>query len=116
MKKKIVLLATVILLCFTAFNSKASVIISNGDTGPLTKEAIAKMTSDQRHDRLEAIKARIKEIKKIDKSQMSEEDRKQLKAELKSLRHESGQVGDDIVLSTAGAIVVVLGLLLSGAI
>jgi len=114
MKKKIYLLAIAMLLCFTAMKSNALVIV-NKDAS-LTKEAIAKMTPDEKKDRRAIIKARIREIKKTDQSQMSAEDRKALKQELRALRHESGALGDDIVLSTAGAIVIVLGLLLTGAV
>lgn len=114
MKKKIYLLAIAMLLCFTALKSNA--LVRADKYVPLTKEAIAKMTPEEKRDRKSIIKARIKEIKKIDQSQMSAEDRKALKEELRELRHESGALGDDIVLSTAGAIVVVLGLLLTGAI
>lgn len=115
MKRKIYLVVVVMLLCFTALKSNAAVVVTSGDA-PLTKEAVAKMSPAEKKDRRALIKARIKEIKKIDKSQMSDEDRKALKEELRALRHESGALGDDIVLSTAGAIVVVLGLLLTGAV
>jgi len=114
MKQKIYTIALVILLCFTAFNSKAAVVGTDGGT-PLTKEAIAKLTPAEREARLAAIKARIREIKKIDKSQMSDEDRKQLREELRSLRHQSSDLGGDIVIGAGAAVVVVLVLLLSGA-
>ena len=114
MKKKVYLLAITMLLSLAALNSKASVIISNTDVG-FTKDAIAKMTPDERKEHLAEVKARIREIKKIDKSQMSDEDRKQLREELRSLRHQSSDLGGDIVIGTGAAVVVVLVLLLSGA-
>jgi len=113
MKQRIFLSAIVILLCFSALKSNA--VIINDGVKPLSREAIAKMNPDDRRAHLEAVKARIHEIKKTDKSQMSEEDRKALRAELKALRHESSDLGSDIVIGTGGAVVVVLVLLLSGA-
>jgi hypothetical protein len=113
MKKKIYLLAITMLLCFTAFNSYA---VTGGGNEPLTKEAVKKMTPDEKKERLQELKARMLEIESIDKSKMSKEDRKALREEMKSLRHDSNAVsGGGLAVEVGGGVIIlVLVGLLSG--
>lgn len=115
MKKKIYLLVITMLLCLTAFQSKAATI-GDGTVMPLTKEAVAKMTPEQKLQRIKAIRARMMEIDTIDKSRMSKADRKLLREEMRSLRHDSNAVGGSGLAVEVGGGVVVLVLvgLLSG--
>lgn len=110
MKKKIYLLATTLLLCFAAFNSNAAVL--TGNNMAVTKEAAANMTAEQKEARLEQIKARVQEIKEMDKSQLSSEDKKELKAELKSMKKESRAMGGGVYLSVGAIIIIILVLIL----
>ena len=111
MKRNIYLLMISMLLCFTALNSKAAVV----DDG--TKPSTAtNMTAEQKQVRLKEINTRIEAIQDTMKTQMSKEDRKELRAELRSLRHESnGLHGGGLAVSIgAGVVILVLVGLLSG--
>jgi hypothetical protein len=59
-----------------------------GDNNNTLKEKIAKMTPEQRQARVVQIKARVAEIKEIDKSQLTKEQKKSLRQELRQLRRE----------------------------
>ena len=106
MKKKIYLL-TILLLCFCAINSNAAVI--EGNDVPLTKEIVAKMTPEQKQQRLQDIKARMTEIESVDRSKMSKEDRKALREEMRSLRHDSSAVsGGSLIVEVGGGVVILV--------
>jgi len=105
MKKKIYLLALTMMLSMAAFTSKAAVI---ADNNAVNKEAIANMTVEQKQARIEEIKERVQEIKAMDKSQLSKEDRKELRTELKGLKHESQAMGGGGVYLSVGAIIIII--------
>jgi len=110
MKKKFYLLATTMLLCFVAFNSNAATVTDNNNA--TSKEAAANMTPQQKEVRLEEINARVQEIKAMDKSQLNKEDRRELRAELKSMKKESRAMGGGIYLSVGAIIIIILVLIL----
>ena len=110
MKKKFYLLATTMLLCLAAFNSKAATVTDNNNAA--TKEAAANMTPEQKEARLEEINTRVQEIKAMDKSQLTREDRRELRAELKSMKKESRAMGGGIYLSVGAIIIIILVLIL----
>jgi len=89
MKTKMYLLATALMLMF-AINTKAAGL--GTPYTPYTKEYIATMTAEQRQARIEEIKTRVDEIRAMDKSQLTRADKKELKAELKSMRHEANAI------------------------
>lgn len=109
MKKKFYLLTATMLLCFIAFNSNAATLTDNN---AVTKEAAANMTPQQKEVRLEEINARVQEIKAMDKSQLTKEDRRELRAELKSMKKESRAMGGGIYLSVGAIIIIILVLIL----
>jgi len=109
MKKKFYLLATM-LLCFVAFNSNAATVTDNNNA--TSKEAAANMTPQQKEVRLEEINARVQEIKAMDKSQLTKEDRRELRDELKSMKKESRAMGGGIYLSVGAIIIIILVLIL----
>lgn len=109
MKKKFYLLATTLLLCLAAFNSNAATLTDNK---AITKEAAANMTAEQKQARLEEIKARVQEIKSMDKSQLSKEDRKELRTELKTMKKETRAMGGGVYLSVGAIIIIILVLIL----
>ena len=116
MKRNIYLLMISMLLCFAALNSKAGVP-EDGTKSPATNTpGVITMTPEQKQARLQQINLRIEAIQDTEKTQMSKEDRKELRAELKSLRHESnGLHGGSLAVSIgAGVVVLVLVGLLSG--
>ena len=77
---------------------------------PLSKEAIAHMTKEEKQARLEEIKARVDEIKAMDKSTLTKEDRKALRKELKSMHREARYVTG--VFISAGALIIIILLLI----
>jgi endo-alpha-1,4-polygalactosaminidase (GH114 family) len=107
MKKKIYLLMTAMMLTMVAFNSNAA----TNDEG-FSKESIAKMTVEQKEARIQEIKERVEEIKAMDKSTLTKEDRKELKTELKSLKKEAAATGGGVYLSVGAIIIIILVLIL----
>ena len=110
MKKTIYFLAVTMLLSVVAFSSKAAVVVPNYE--PVSKEAIAKMTPEEKTARIEEIKARVQEIRAMDKSEMTREQRKELRTELRSLKHEANAVSDGGVYLSVGAIIIIILLLI----
>jgi hypothetical protein len=107
MKKRIYLIAATLMLTFAALTSQAATV-----TNKLTKEDIAAMTADQKQARIEEIKARVAEIKAMDKSQLSREDRKELRTELRADRREAREIGGGVYLSVGAIIIIILLLIL----
>ncbi len=69
------------------------------------------MSNEEKQFRVEAIKERLAEIKEMDKSTLSKEDRKELKSELKSMRKEAREV-QGIYLSVGAVIIIILLLII----
>lgn len=108
MKKKIYLITATFVLMLAAFSSQAATIADNH----LSKETIAAMTTEQKQARVQEIQARVAEIKAMDKSQLTKEDRKELRAELKNDRHEARMMSGGIYLSVGAIIIIILLLIL----
>lgn len=106
MKKKIYLLATALMLAFSTSQLSAATVI----TEPNPKEITA--TDAQKQAKLEAIKERLDEIKAMDKSQLSKEQKQELKAELKTMKAEARAAGGGIYLSVGAIIIIILVLIL----
>jgi len=77
---------------------------------PLSKDAIAHMTKEQKEARLEEIKARVEKIKAMDKSTLTKEDRRALRKELKSMHREARYVTG--VYISVGALIIIILLLI----
>ena len=77
---------------------------------PLSKETIAHMTKEEKEARLEVIKARVEEIKAMDKSNLTKEDRRALRKELKSMHREARYVTG--VYISVGALIIIILLLI----
>lgn len=80
-----------------------SALSVNAHTNGLTKEKAPAALPEQR---LLEIESRVNEIKEMDKSQLSKEERKALRSELKELKQEAR--GGGIYLSTGAVIIIVL--------
>jgi hypothetical protein len=78
---------------------------------PLTKEAIANMTKEQKEARLEEIKARVEEIRAMDKSHLTREERKALRKELKGM-HKEARVITGVYISVGALIIIILLLII----
>ena len=105
MKKQIYLLALTMLLSIAAFNTYAA---DSHALTPLTKEEIATMSTEQKQARIEEIKARVNEIKAMDKSELTKQDRKELRTELKGLKHEANAMGGGGIYLSVGAIIIII--------
>jgi len=75
-----------------------------------SKEAIANMTKEQKAARLEEIKARVDEIRTMDKATLTKEDRKALRKELREMRREAKAVTG--VYISVGALIIIILLLI----
>lgn len=106
MKKKIYLLSTALMLTFSASNLRAATIVSE----PVAKEIT--LTDAQKEVKLQAIKDRVEEIKAMDKSQLSKEERQELKTELKTMKTQARAIGGGIYLSVGAIIIIILVLIL----
>ena len=105
MKSKFFLPILAATLTFTSIHANAE------NHEALTKEQVANMSNEEKEFRVEAIKERLAEIKEMDKSELSKEDRKELKSELKSMRKEARQV-QGVYLSVGAIIIIVLLLII----
>ena len=79
-----------------------------------SRETIAAMTKEQKEARMTEMKARVKEIKAMDKSKMTKEERKALRMELKSMNKEAHAMGytGGVYISVGALIIIILLLIL----
>lgn len=101
MKKKIYLLATAILLSVASSTAMAN------DAKP----AKAPLT-EQQQAQLQSIEQRVLEIKKMDKSSLSRQDRKDLRNELQDMKKEAKALSGGVYLSVGAIIIIILLLIL----
>lgn len=101
MKKKIYLLAVAILL------ASAPTMVSAKDTRP--KEI---PLTEQQKIRVREITRRVEEIKSMDRSTLTRDQRKDLRNELKSLKKEADILGRGVYLSVGAIIIIILLLIL----
>ncbi len=107
MKNKILLLAILLMCTFSTVNVNAA--INKKDL----KAKVAAMTEEQKEARIQQIKDRVEEIKQMDKSQLTKEDRKQLRHELRDMNKEAKALGSGgVYISLAGLVIIILLLIL----
>lgn len=106
MKKKIYVLSVALMLAFSTSHLKAATVI----TEPIAKEVT--LTDAQKKEKLQAIKERVEAIKAMDKSQLSKEQRQELKSELKTMKAQAKGLGGGIYLSVGAIIIIILLLIL----
>jgi len=75
------------------------------------KKAKTEMTAEQKAH-LERIKTRVEEIRDMDKSDLSREERKELRKELRELKKEARAMGGGVYLSVGAIIIIILLLIL----
>lgn len=75
-----------------------------------SKEAIANMSDAQKQALIQQMKDRVDEIKAMDKSQLTKEERKELRTELKAMKKESRAVTG--VYISVGALIIIILLLI----
>ncbi len=120
MKTKIYLFFAALMLTFaaTTSNAKAGIIVA-GTTTTVSygKNDIANMTVAQREARIAEIKQRVTEIRAMDKSHLTSNEKKELRTELKNMRKEANAMsaangGGGIYLSVGAIIIIILLLIL----
>ncbi len=86
-------------------------VFANGDKKAI-EEKVAVMTKEQKEARVAEIKARVEEIKNMDKSKLSGADKKALRHELRDMNAESKVLGTGGVYISLGALIVIILLLI----
>jgi hypothetical protein len=106
MKAKIYSLLTVLLLAFTFSSSvSAATTVPDNPTRNYTEEEIAVRMTEMRE--------RVKEIKELDKSGLSKQEKKELRKELREMNKEARAFGErGVYLSVGGIIIIILLLIL----
>ena len=104
MKAKIYSLLTVLLLAFTFSSSVSAAPTIDDPTKDYTKEEVT--------IRMNEMRERVKEIKELDKSDLSKQERKALKKELRDMNKEAKALGQGGVYLSVGAIIIIILLLI----
>lgn len=99
MKKLVYLLTVIITLGLTV------------NTASAARNPKKELTTEQKTT-LDSINNRIEEIKHMDKSQLSKEDRKELKKELKDMKKQAKAIGGGVYLSVGAIIIIILVLII----
>src|SRR5688572_14875342 len=89
MNMKVKSYLSILLLILFSFQVNASALDNN--TRPDRKK-IENMTAEEKKARLEEIRVRVNEIRNMDKSDLSREERKELRKELKDMQQEARAV------------------------
>lgn len=116
MKIKLYLFTALLMLIFGTTVTKAASVVPAGAT--YSKEELNKMSVEQKTARIQEIKDRIDEIKAMDKSTLTHEQKKDLRVELREMRHEarainsSDGMGGGVYLSVGAIIIIILLLIL----
>ena len=104
--KKICVATLMMLLCFNTITANAA------DKNSL-KARVENMTEEQKEARYLEMKQRVNEIKNMDKSSLTKDEKKQLRSELKDLNQEAKAIGrGGIYISTAALIIIILLLII----
>ena len=102
------------LLVFTLRGVSATITTAAALPETPSKEVIANMTKEQKEARFVAMKERVEEIKAMDKSKMTKQDRKALRLELRHMNKEARSMGytSGIYISVGALIIIILLLIL----
>ena len=100
---------------FLAFTLRGVCAPITGHSEAPPREAIANMTEEQKESRMQAMKERVSEIKAMDKSTLTKEERKALRTELKQMNKEARAMGRHAVTGvyiSVGALIIIILLLI----
>ena len=92
MKVKSFLLSLTMLFMLSAFTANATTV-DHGNNKAAVTENVAKMTKEQKEARITVIREREKEIRQMDKSELSKSERKDLRIEARGLAREARHMG-----------------------
>jgi hypothetical protein len=110
MKLKIFFCLPVLFFLFTLRAVSAPVPTASAPLDLPSKEAIAAMTDEQKAALARQIEDRVDYIKAMDKSQLTKDERKALRAELKDMKKEARYVTG--VYISVGALIIIILLLI----
>jgi hypothetical protein len=104
--KRILVTALVMLLCLNSITVRAE------DKNTL-RARVENMSAEQKEARYMQMKQRVDEIKNMDKSTLTRDEKKALRAELKDMNQEAKAIGKGgIYISFAGLIIIILLLII----
>ena len=107
MKRKVLIIIMMLFASLTSLQTFAKT------SKQALHEKVATMTEAQKEARVIEMKARVEEIKEMDKSALSSEDKKALRHELRDMNKEAKAMGSGgIYISLAGVIIIILVLIL----
>lgn len=95
------------LMLLSALTINLSTVSANENNPKVKKE----LTTEQRAE-LTRIMSRVDEIKAMDKSKLSKEERKELRKELKEMKKSANAIGGGVYLSVGAIIIIILLLIL----
>ncbi|WP_407430721.1 hypothetical protein [Arcticibacter sp.] len=109
MKKLIYSLSLTVAMTLALFSSSA-----NAATEIVTDPAKLEetMTAEQKEAKIRQIKQRVEEIKAMDKSHLSKQERKELKKEVREMKKQANAIGAGGVYLSVGAIIIIILLLI----
>lgn len=102
MKSSIKLFAVILMLSFSVHGALAA----------NRNASFEYLTTEQKAMHIEQITKRVKEIKSMDKSQLSPVERKSLRNELRSMQKQARDIGSGGIILTVGSLLVVILLLI----
>lgn len=106
MKKIIYCLTVAVIFTFLSVTVSAATVNKNN----IVKEPV--LTEAQKEARVEQITQRVEEIRAMDKSKLSHEQRKELRKELKEMKNEARAITSGGVYLSVGAIIIIILVLL----
>lgn len=105
MKVKIYMMLAMMMLAFT-FGPTVSAATPSEEVTPRT------YTDEEIEIRMNEMRQRVKEIKEMDKSELSKNERKALRKELRDMNKEARAFGERGVYLSVGAIIIIILLLI----
>ena len=109
MKKLVYSLSLAVAMTLAMFSSSANAA-TESSINPAKMENT--MTAEQRDAKVKDIQRRVEEIKSMDKSKLTKQDRKVLKKELREMKKQANAVGGGGVYLSVGAIIIIILLLI----
>lgn len=109
MKKLIYSLSFTVAMTLALFSSSANAATEVVKDPAKLEET---MTAEQKEAKINQIKQRVEEIKAMDKSHLSKQERKDLKKEVREMKKQANAIGAGGVYLSVGAIIIIILLLI----
>ncbi|PRY53059.1 hypothetical protein B0I27_10466 [Arcticibacter pallidicorallinus] len=109
MKKLIYSLSLTVAMTLALFSSSANAATEVAKDPAKLEET---MTAEQKEAKIRQIKQRVEEIKAMDKSHLSKQERKELKKEVREMKKQANAIGAGGVYLSVGAIIIIILLLI----